>query len=56
MTNPFPQDPIVQLLIDAGFDTGWAVAGDTLILWEHNEDPPAPLTRPEEPNETPSPD
>ena len=53
MTSPFPTDPTVQLLIDAGFTTGWAIAGDTLILWEHDEDPPAPLVRP---NETPSPD
>jgi hypothetical protein len=47
---------IIQLLQDAGFDSGWALSGDTLILWEHNEDPPAPLTRPEATNETPSPD
>ena len=38
--------PIVQLLLDAGFDSGWALSDDTLILWEHEEDPPAPLTRP----------
>jgi hypothetical protein len=47
--------PLVQLLIDAGFTDGWAVAGDTLILWEHDQDPPAPLTRPEATDETPSP-
>jgi hypothetical protein len=40
--------PMVQLLLDAGFDSGWAVAGETLILWEHEEDPPAPLVRPAE--------
>lgn len=46
--NELPENSAtVQLLIDAGFNTGWAVAGDTLILWEHDEDPPAPLTRPE---------
>ena len=38
--------PMVQLLLDAGFTDGWAVAGDELILWEHDEEPPAPLTRP----------
>ena len=48
MTSPIPIDPMIQLLTDAGFDTGWAIAGDTLILWEHDEDPPAPLTRPSE--------
>lgn len=43
MTN----DEAIQLLIDAGFQSGWALTGNTLILWEHDEDPPAPLTRPE---------
>lgn len=40
--------PMVQLLLDAGFTDGWAVAGDELILWEHDVEPPAPLTRPVE--------
>lgn len=48
MTSPFPIDPMVKLLLDAGFDTGWAITGDTLILWEHDVDPPAPLVRPSE--------
>ena len=39
--------PMAQLLIDAGFTDGWAIADDALILWEHDTDPPAPLTRPE---------
>ncbi len=38
--------PMVQLLLDAGFTDGWVVAGDELILWEHEEEPPAPLVRP----------
>ena len=38
---------LVKLLIDAGFESGWALGGETLVLWEHDEDPPAPLTRPE---------
>lgn len=36
-----------MMLINAGFDNGWAIADGKLILWEHDEDPPAPLTRPE---------
>jgi hypothetical protein len=40
--------PMAQLLIDAGFDTGWAISGDVLILWEHDTEPPAPLVRPTE--------
>lgn len=38
--------PIAQLLLDAGYSDGWAIAGDVLILWEHAEEPPAPLERP----------
>jgi len=41
------ENPMVQLLIDAGFDTGWVIAGDVLVLWEHEESPPAPLAKPE---------
>jgi len=46
VTNAIPENPTVQLLLDAGFTTGWAITGETLILWEHDEDPPAPLVRP----------
>ena len=42
MINP----PMVKLLRDAGFDTGWALLGDELTVWLLDEDPPAPLTRP----------
>lgn len=38
--------PIIQLLLDAGFADGWAVKGEKLVLWEHDENPPAPLERP----------
>jgi hypothetical protein len=38
---------IVQLLLDAGFDSGWVCSGEELVLWEHDENPPAPLKRPE---------
>lgn len=37
---------MVQLLIDAGFSDGWALAGDDLVLWEHEVDPPSPLMKP----------
>jgi len=40
------EDPTAKLLRDAGFTDGWAIAGDVLILWEHDAEPPAPLTRP----------
>jgi hypothetical protein len=44
------QDQLIQLLLDAGFDSGWAILGDTLSIWEHEEEPPAPLVRPKEGN------
>jgi hypothetical protein len=37
----------IKVLVDAGFEAGWAMAGDILILWQHDADPPAPFTRPE---------
>ena len=37
----------VQLLEENGFIDGYAIAGDVLLLWHHDADPPAPLTRPE---------
>jgi hypothetical protein len=43
-------EELIQLLLDAGFNEGWAIAGDELILWEHEEEPPAPLVRPTEGN------
>jgi hypothetical protein len=48
--------PMVQMLIEAGYTEGWAIHGDVLVLWEHEQDPPAPLTRPEATDETPSAD
>ena len=44
--------PIIKVLIDAGFADGWAFSNNVLILWEHDAEPPAPLTRPEVNNET----
>jgi hypothetical protein len=44
MTN----NPMADLLIEAGYTDGWAISGETLVLWEHDTDPPAPLTRPTE--------
>ena len=40
------ENEIVALLLEKGFDAGWALFGTDLILWEHDENPPAPLTRP----------
>ena len=46
-------EELLQLLADAGFDTGWVLTGEELTLWEHNQEPPAPLARPKANNETP---
>jgi hypothetical protein len=44
-----------QVLLDLGFTDGWSLFGDELVLWEHDTDPPAPLTRPKETtDETPA--
>ncbi len=36
----------VQLLLDNGIDHGWVLNDVHLVVWEHEENPPAPLTRP----------
>jgi hypothetical protein len=41
------KNEIDELLRDAGFHTGWAISDGVLILWEHEQDPPSPLVRPE---------
>jgi hypothetical protein len=38
---------LIDLLLNAGFDNGWVLTGEVLTYWEHEEDPPKPLTRPE---------
>jgi hypothetical protein len=40
-------DELLQLLADSGFSTGWVLSGETLVLWEHEVDPPSPLVRPD---------
>ena len=40
-------DEIIELLLNSGFETGWAISDQNLILWEHDAKPPLPLTRPE---------
>jgi hypothetical protein len=39
-------EEIVKLLLDNGFASGWALNGSELSLWEHEQKPPAPLTKP----------
>jgi len=41
------ENELIKLLRNSGYEDGWALAGDVLILWEHDADPPAPLTRPQ---------
>ena len=42
MTN----DEATQIILNAGIVGGWTLMGDVLTLWEHEEEPPAPLVRP----------
>ena len=37
---------LIELLSENGFDGGWVLMGETLTLWEHETNPPLPLTRP----------
>jgi hypothetical protein len=39
-------EELVKLLEDNGFDAGWVLHGTELVAWEHEENPPKPLTRP----------
>ena len=47
------QKELIDLLNKNGFLQGWAIFGETLILWEHDAEPPAPLKRPKPTDETP---
>jgi hypothetical protein len=55
MMNENQNTKLCQMLHNKGFTNGWVLAGETLVLWEHDVDPPAPLTRPDE-APAPSPD
>ena len=39
-------EELIEMLLTAGFESGWVLTGETLTLWEHETNPPAPLTRP----------
>jgi hypothetical protein len=41
------ETPMIKLLLEAGFDTGWALSDEVLVLWENDQEPPSPLVRPE---------
>ena len=38
---------LVKMLNEKGYTDGYAFHGTELVLWEHEENPPAPLKRPE---------
>ena len=46
-------DELVALLHENGFHSEWTLSDGKLIQWEHELDPPAPLTRPKATDETP---
>ena len=37
---------LIDLLVLKNFNNGWVLKGEELVIWEHDEEPPAPLTRP----------
>jgi hypothetical protein len=46
MIDKTEHEKLADLLVKAGFDGGWVLQGETLIIWEHETEPPKPLTRP----------
>ena len=38
---------IVELLLSKGYENGWAISEGKLVLWLHEEQPPKPLTKPD---------
>jgi hypothetical protein len=40
-------EQLLELLNESGFPSGWNLEGETLTVWEHEAEPPAPLKRPE---------
>ena len=41
------ETPLINLLLEAGLDSGWVGSDEVLVLWEHDQEPPSPLVRPE---------
>ena len=37
---------LTELLVSKGFNNGWVLKGEELVIWEHEAEPPAPLKRP----------
>lgn len=56
MIEKTKHEKLQELLFDKGFHNGWVLHGEKLTLWEHDAEPPAPLTRPEVTDETPTAD
>jgi len=38
-------------MLQHGYDSGYVISEEILQLWEHDADPPAPLTRPQAVND-----
>jgi len=39
-------EEIIALLLEKGFEAGYALLGEELTVWEHEQDPPKPLKKP----------
>jgi hypothetical protein len=39
---------LIEILKDAGITDGFCLHGLEIVIWEHDEEPPAPLVRPQE--------
>lgn len=47
MINKTKHQELCEMLAKKGFESGWVLLGEALTVWEHDAEPPAPLTRPE---------
>ena len=47
MIGETEHEKLAAMLLEKEFFGGWTLTGTELTLWEHEQDPPAPLTRPE---------
>jgi hypothetical protein len=46
MIGETEHEKLASMLLEKKFFGGWTLDGTELVLWEHEQDPPKPLTRP----------
>ena len=46
MSEKTKHQELCEMLATEGFESGWALQGEELVIWEHEVEPPKPLKRP----------